>query len=146
MVAEIAKVGSRERGLLEAEMKLYMTTPTTPPSSPNVYVATTHGSNSPVNVGSGSVNQQINSAEGMAELVTALGALLEAMAQGPDQQELSEVREVLVEARDEAAKSQPNRLKLRFMLAGAKDAVQTLSVSPAAWEAVHRIGQALGVL
>jgi hypothetical protein len=55
-----------------------MSTPTNTSAGMNVSV-TTHGPGSPVNVGSGTLNQQIKTAEGMAELVAALGSLLDAM-------------------------------------------------------------------
>jgi hypothetical protein len=82
---------------------------------------TTHGPGSPVNVGSGTLNQQIKTAEGMGELVVALTTLLDAMKDRP---ELSEVREIVIEAKHEAAKPVPNRLKLRSILGGAKDGLQ----------------------
>jgi hypothetical protein len=140
---QIAHVGARERTLLEAEVNLYMTTPTAP-SSQTVHVAT-HGANSPVIVGdAGSINQEVHSAEGMANLVAAIGGLLEAMAQAP-RPELDEVREILLEAREEAAKPSPNRLKLATTLAGSKDIVQTVATLQPAWEAVVRIAQMLGL-
>jgi len=139
--AEIDKVGARERRLLEAEVNLHMTTPTVPSSQIHV---STSGANSPVNVGSGSLTQQVNSAEGMAELVSALNHLLEAMAQTM-RPELAEVREILLEAKEEAAKPSPNRLKLSTFLSGAGGIVQTVAALQPAWEAVQQLGRTLGL-
>jgi hypothetical protein len=141
-LGEIDGVGARERRLLEAEVNLYMTTPPVPPSQ-TVHV-TTSGANSPVNVGSGSLNQQINSAQGMVELVTAIGSLLEAMAQ-TQQPELAEVREILLEAKEEAAKPSPNRLKIGSILAGAGGIVQTVAALQPAWEVVYQLARTLGL-
>jgi hypothetical protein len=113
--APITTAGARERTLLESELRLYMTTPTNSPAS--VVNVTTHGHSSPVNVGSGTQNQQINTAEGMGELVLALTALLGAMK---DQPQLTEVREIVIEAIDEALKPAPNRLRLRSILGGIR--------------------------
>jgi len=141
-LAEISKVGTRERRLLEAEVNLYMTTPTAPPSQ-TIHVAT-HGTNSPVNVGSGSLNQQINSAEGMADLISALNGLLEAMALVP-RPELADVREILLEAKEEAAKPSPNRLKLSTILAGAGGIIQTVAALQPAWGVVHQLARTLSL-
>lgn len=140
-LAEITKVGTRERGFLEAEVNLYMTTPTAPPSQIHV---STSGANSPVNVGSGSLTQQVNSAEGMTELVSALNRLLQAMAEA-QRPELAEVREILLEAKEEAAKPSPNRLKLSMILAGAGGIVQTVAALHPAWDAVHQLARSLGL-
>jgi hypothetical protein len=140
-LAMIEEAGARERILLEAEVYLYMTTPT--PAS-QIHVST-HGANSPVVVGSGSLNQQVHAAEGMAELASAIGSLLELMAQAP-RPELAEVREILLEAKEEAAKPAPNRTKLSAILAGSKDAIQTVATLQPAWETAHRFAQALGLL
>jgi hypothetical protein len=138
----IKDTAARERRSLETELRLYMSTPTDTPASMNVNV-TTHGSGSPVNVvGSGTLNQQIKTAEGMAELVTVLGALLEAMKGHP---QLGEVRDIVIEAKDEAAKPTPNRLKLRSILAGVSDGLQGIAAIQPAWEAVHRVAQMVGL-
>jgi hypothetical protein len=140
-LATIAEAGARERNLLETEVYLYMTTPTVQASQIHV---STHGANSPVVVGSGSMNQQVHSAEGMAELASAIGSLLDVMAQAP-RPELAEVREILLEAKEEAAKPAPNRRKLSSILAGSKDAIQTVATLQPAWDAVYRVAQMLGV-
>ena len=141
--APIRETGLRERRLLESEINLYVSTPA--PASAGLSVVT-HGSNSPINAGSGTLNQQVNSAEGMAELVVALGSLLDAMKQVQDPVELNEVREIVVEAKDEAAKPAPNKLRLRSILAGVKVGVEGIATLEAAWEAVHRVMQLLGLV
>jgi hypothetical protein len=141
-LAEIEKAGARERKLLEAEVNLYMTTPTAP-ASQSIHVST-HGSNSPVNVGSGSISQEVHTAEGMVELTAAIGRLLDGMAQMP-RPELSEVREILLEAREEATKPAPNRLRLRSILAGTKDGLAGVAALQPAWETVYRVAQMLGL-
>jgi hypothetical protein len=140
---QIAQIGGRERALLEAELGLYMSTPTVAPSQ-NIHVSTL-GTNSPVNVGSGTIHQRVHVAEGMGELVRALGALLDTMAQS-SRSDMAELREILVEAKEEAAKPQPNRLRLSSILAGCRDIVQTVGSWQPAWEAVHRAGQLVGAL
>jgi hypothetical protein len=141
----IIETGARERRSLEVELRLYMSTPTNTSAGMNVNV-TTHGPGSPVNVGSGTLNQQIKTAEGMAELVAALGSLLDAMSQMQDRLELNEVREIVVEAKDEAAKPVPNKLKLRSILAGVKDGLQGVAAVQPAWDVVHRMIQMLGLV
>jgi hypothetical protein len=136
----IKETGARERQSLESELRLYISTPTTPPASMNVNV-TTHGPGSPVNVGSGTQTQQINTAKGMGELVAALTTLLEAMKDHPH---LGDVREIVVEAKDEATKPAPNKLKLRSILGGIKDGLQGVAALHPAWESVHRVMQMLG--
>jgi hypothetical protein len=140
--APIKSIGQRERRGLENEIKLYVSTPT--PASAGVSVVT-HGSNSPVSVGSGSVHQQINTTEGMGELVVALTSLLDAMRQMQDHVQLNEVREIVVDAKDEAAKPVPNRLKLRSILAGVKVGVEGIATLETAWGAVHRVVQMIGL-
>jgi hypothetical protein len=95
-------------------------------------------------VGSGSLTQQVNSAEGMTELVSALNRLLQAMAEA-QRPELAEVREILLEAKEEAAKPSPNRLKLSTILAGAGGIVQTVAALHPAWDAVHQLARSLGL-
>jgi hypothetical protein len=138
----IKETGERERRSLEAELRLYMSTPVDSPAGANVTNVVTHGSNSPVNVGSGTLNQQVNVNEAIAELVTALAGLLEAMK---DQPRLDEVRDIVIEAKDEAAKPRPNKLRLRSILGGAKDALQGVAAVQPAWETVHRALQMLGL-
>jgi hypothetical protein len=137
----VKETGARTRRSLEAELRLYLSTPVDAPASTNVTVAT-HGSNSPVNVGSGTLNQQVNVTQGMAELVTALAGLLEAMRQGQDHQ-LDDVREIVVEAKDEATKPKPNRLRLRSVLAGIKTGIEGIAVLEKAWELVESAAHAL---
>src|SRR5260370_25275638 len=141
-LAEIANAGARQRGLLEAEANLHMTTPTAPPSQ-TVHVSP-RGSNSPINVGSGSLHQQLPSPEGMADLVFAISGLLEAMAKAP-RPELADVAEILLEAKEEAAEPSPHRLKLSTILAGSKAIVQTAAALHPAWQAVYPIPQMLGL-
>jgi hypothetical protein len=140
-LAMIEEAAGRERSLLESEVHLYMTTPTT---TSQVHVST-HGANSPVVVGSGSLNQKVHAVEGMAELASAIGSLLDMMAQAPRPQ-LAEVREILLEAKEEAAKPTPNRTKLSSILAGSKDAIQTVATLQPAWETAHRLAQMLGLV
>jgi hypothetical protein len=137
----IKEAGARERQSLESELKLYISTPTGTAASMNVNV-TTHGPGSPVNVGSGTQTQQINTAEGMGELVLALTTLLDAMKDHP---QLGDVREIVIEAKDEAAKPAPNKLRLRAILGGIKDGLQGTAALLPAWESVHRVMQMLGL-
>jgi hypothetical protein len=140
----ISSTGDREKRLLENELQLDMSTPLPAPAGANISV-TTHGSNSPVNVGPGSLNQQINTGEGMAELVTALAALLAALQQLKGHGEVGEVRDMVIEAQEEATKLTPNKLKLRSFLAGIKDGLQGIAAVQPAWESVHRMMQLLGL-
>jgi hypothetical protein len=134
----IKDTGARERRSLEAELRLYLSTP----ARANVTNVSTYGANSPVNVGSGTLNQQINTAEGMGELVVALVALLEAMGQVQDHR-LDDVREIVIEAKDEAGKPKPNKLKLGAILGGIKTGIEGVAVLEKAWELVQHISQSL---
>jgi hypothetical protein len=135
----IKETGERERRSLKAELRLYMSTPVDPPAGVNVSV-TTHGSSSPVNLGSGTLNQQINAAEGMGELATALAALLEAMKDHP---QLSDVHDIVIEAKDEATKPKPNKLKLGVILGGIKTGIEGVAVLEKAWDLVQHAMKAL---
>lgn len=140
--APIQETGTRERNSLESELRLYMTTPTNTPAGMNVHV-TTHGHSSPVNVGPGSLKQQTKTAEGMGELVAALVALLDAMKSHP---ELNDVREIVIDAKDEATKPTPNKLKLSAILGGIKDGLQGVAAMQPAWASVHRVMQMVGLV
>jgi hypothetical protein len=141
--APIKETGQRERRRLESEIRLYVSTPvSTPPASIHV---STHGANSPVNMGSGAIHQQVNTAEGMAELVAALRSLLDAMSQMQERSELNEVREIVVEAKDEAGKPVPNMLRLRSILGGIKTGIEGVAVLEKAWELVQQASKALGL-
>jgi hypothetical protein len=129
---------------LLAELNLYATIPQQLPPVSTVSV-TTHGPNSPVNVGPGTQTQSVTSAAPMAELVQALAALLAAMdnhhpGAAPD------LRQVLEDAKLEAEKPTPNVLRLKAFLSGSKDAVQTFAALNPAWDTAQRLAQTLGLL
>ena len=63
-----------------------------------------------------------------------------------DHPQLTDVREIVIEAKDEAAKPAPNKLKLRSILGGIKDGLQGVATLQPAWEAVHRLAQMLGMV
>jgi hypothetical protein len=63
----ISSTGDREKRLLENELQLDMSTPLAAPAATNINV-TTHGTNSPVNMGAGTLTQQLNTGEARADL------------------------------------------------------------------------------
>jgi hypothetical protein len=136
----IKSSGQRERQSLEAELRLYLSTPVESPAGVSVV---THGANSPVNMG-GTLNQQVNINQAMAEFITALAALLEAMSQVQDHR-LDDVRDIVIEAKNEAAKPKPNKLKLQSILGGIKTGIEGVAVLEKAWELVEHATKVLGL-
>lgn len=142
-LAVISAAIDRERTHLAAALNLYATLPTPSPIS-NVNV-TTHGNNSPVIMGSGSLSQSVSSTTvNMSDLAIALGELLAAIDRTgvfPD------LRQVVEEAKKEAEKQpQPNRIRLKGFLSAAKDIVQTSSALKPAWDSVASIAERIGGL
>jgi hypothetical protein len=137
------RAGARELALLTSELNLYATTPQQVPVSPVNVV--THGANSPVNVGHGTLAQSVQLGSSMTELAAALGNLLAAMdthhhGAAPD------LRQYIEEAKREAEKPQPSLLRLKGFFGAAKDAVQTFAGLSPAWDVAQRIAHSLGLL
>jgi hypothetical protein len=134
-------IASREKQHLMAELSLYMTTPPTPAGT-NINVVTS-GANSPVNVGPGTLSQRIGGQASMQDLAAALGSLIE-LIDRHHSDDARELREVVAEAKAEAEKSAPNRLRLKSILAGCRDAVQTFAALDPGWQGVQAIAHMLG--
>jgi hypothetical protein len=142
-VSEVSEEGQRQQATLEAELKLFLTTPA--PSVVSQVHVTTHGRNSPVNVGGGTLRQRIDSGASMADLAQALAELLTAIDQY-HHGKLAEERDVLEEAQVEANRAEPNRLRLKSILAGCKDGIQTVASLQPAWQSAQRLAQMLGLM
>lgn len=144
LMRHLQDIADRERRFLAAELNLYAITPM-PGSAPAVHV-TTHGQNSPVNVGSGTLAQSVRTTTAsMAELSKALSDLLAAI-DSHHGGAAPELRQVIEDARTEAEKPDPNRLRLKGSLGAAKDVVQTIGGLSTAWDAVERIAKGIGGL
>lgn len=130
----IREAVDRERRQLVAKLNLSTMVTMTTPSTPTITINTS-GDNSPVNVGSGSLTQSVSSTTvSMVDLSKALGDLLVAIDNHGGSPEL---REVVAEAKVEAEKPKPNPLRLKGLLGGAKDVVQTVGGLKGAWEAIE---------
>ncbi len=137
------ETATREKQYLTADLSLYMTTPVAAAGT-NIKVVTS-GANSPVNVGSGTLNQTIGSPVSMQDLAGALGTLLVLMDRHHSE-DTRELRELVVEAKDEAEKAAPNGLRLKSILTGCRDTIQTFAALDPGWQGVQRIAQMLGLL
>jgi hypothetical protein len=100
------------------------------------------GTNSPVSIGSGSINQTINKIASMNELARALRELAAALCPA----NAAELLEVVEEAATEAERPTPNKLRVGSLLTGAATAVQTVGAAQPAWEAVRTVARAMGMI
>lgn len=127
----------RERRLLVAELNLYSALPPAHTPAGTIQV-TTHGPNSPVNVGSGMLAQSVSTTVSMTDLSKALGDLLIAF-DTHHAGAAPELRQVIEDAKTETEKPAPNRLRLKGSLTAVKDAVQTLGGLNQAWDSVVNV-------
>jgi hypothetical protein len=84
-------------------------------------------------------------AEEHKDLVHGLGASIKAI-EGAYKEEGRELRLLLEEARHEAAKQEPNRVKLKALLADANEMARTISILDPVWVGVQRVAKMLGFL
>jgi hypothetical protein len=83
--------------------------------------------------------------EGHKDLVHALGASIRAI-EGDYKEEGHELRLLLEEARREAAKDEPDGVKLKALLKDAGEMVRTISLLDPVWVGVQRVAKMLGFL
>jgi hypothetical protein len=79
------------------------------------------------------------------DLVSALGQSLKAIDDDYTE-EMRELRALFEEAREEAAKDEPDGVKLKALLADANEMVRTFTILDPAWQAVQRVAKMFGML
>ena len=79
------------------------------------------------------------------DLVSALGQSLKAIDDDYTE-EMRELRALFEEAREEAAKDEPDGGKLKALLADANEMVRTFTILDPAWQAVQRVAKMFGML
>jgi hypothetical protein len=79
------------------------------------------------------------------DLVAALGHSLKAI-DGDYKEEMRELREIFEEAKKEAEKKEPDRVKLKALLADANEMARTFATLDPAWQAVQRVAKMFGLL
>jgi hypothetical protein len=84
-------------------------------------------------------------AEEHKDLVHGLGASIKAI-EGAYKEEGRELRLLLEEARHEAAKEEPNGVKLKALLSDANEMARTISILDPVWVGVQRVAKMLGFL
>jgi TATA-binding protein-associated factor Taf7 len=79
------------------------------------------------------------------DLVAALGQSLKAI-DDDYKEEMRELRALFEEAKEEAAKDEPDGVKLKALLADASEMVRTFTILDPAWQAVQRVAKMFGML
>lgn len=82
---------------------------------------------------------------GPSDLADALAASLKAI-DDDFTEEMRELRALFEEARAEAAKDEPNSVKLRALLADANEMVRTFAGLDPVWQGVQRVARMFGFL
>jgi len=80
-----------------------------------------------------------------AHLAAALAASLKAI-DDDYKEEMREMRELLVEAKKEAEKQEPNMVKLKALLGDGKKMVETFAALDPVWQGIQRVSKMLGIL
>ncbi len=80
-----------------------------------------------------------------SSLAAALAASLKAIDDDYSE-EMRELRGILDEARKEAEKHEPNRDKLKALLADGNKIVQTFAALDPLWQGVQRVSRMFGIL
>jgi hypothetical protein len=80
-----------------------------------------------------------------SSLVAALAASLKAI-DDDYKEEMREMRDLLVEAKKEAEKREPNMVKLRALLGDGKKMVETFAGLDPVWQGVQRVSRMFGIL
>lgn len=78
------------------------------------------------------------------DLVAALSQSIKAI-DDDYKEEMRELRALLEDARKEAEKDEPESVKLRHMLADAREMARTFATLDPAWQAVQRIAKMFGL-
>ena len=79
------------------------------------------------------------------DLVAALGQSLKAI-DDDYKEEMRELRALFEEARQEAAKDEPDGIKLKALLADAREMVKTFAGLDPMWQGVQRVARLFGLL
>ena len=79
------------------------------------------------------------------DLVAALGQSLKAI-DDDYKEEMRELHALFVEARQEAAKDEPDGVKLKALLADASEMVKTFAGLDPMWQGVQRVARLFGLL
>ena len=80
-----------------------------------------------------------------SDLAAALAASLKAIDDDYTE-EMRELRALFEEARQEAAKDEPNSVKLKALLADANEMVRTFAGLDPVWQGVQRVARMFGFL
>ena len=78
-------------------------------------------------------------------LVAALAASLKAIDDDYGE-EMREMRELFVEAKQEAEKHEPNMVKLKALLSDGNKMVQTFAALDPLWQGIQRVSRLVGIL
>ena len=79
------------------------------------------------------------------DLVAALAQSIKAI-DADYKEEMRELRALLEDARKEAEKDEPDGVKLKALLADAKEMVRTFAILDPAWQVVQRVARMFGML
>jgi hypothetical protein len=79
------------------------------------------------------------------DLVAALGQSLKAI-DDDYKEEMRELRALFEEAKEEAAKDEPDGVKLKALLADANEMVKTFAGLDPMWQGVQRVARLFGLL
>jgi hypothetical protein len=79
------------------------------------------------------------------DLAHALGQSLKAI-DDDYKEEMRELREIFEAAKKEAEKKEPDRTKLKALLADANEMARTFATLDPAWQAVQRVAKMFGLL
>jgi hypothetical protein len=79
------------------------------------------------------------------DLITALGHSIKAI-DDDYKEEMRELRALFEEARKEAAKDEPDGVKLKALLADAREMVKTFAGLDPMWQGVQRVARLFGLL
>ncbi|SEP22202.1 hypothetical protein SAMN02990966_04459 [Rhodospirillales bacterium URHD0017] len=78
------------------------------------------------------------------DLITALGHSIKAI-DDDYREEMRELRALFEEARKEAAKDEPDGVKLKALLADAREMVKTFARLDPVWQGVQRVARLFGL-
>lgn len=91
------------------------------------------------------MSKEPNTPTAPSDLVDALAHSLKAIDDDYTE-EMRELRALFEEARQEAAKQEPNGEKLKALLADANEMARTFATLDPAWQAVQRVARLFGIL
>jgi hypothetical protein len=78
------------------------------------------------------------------DLIAALGHSLKAI-DDDFKEEMRELRALFADAKHEAEKDEPDRVKLKALLTDAGEAARTFATLDPAWQAVQRVARLFGI-